>query len=164
MAKTLNKWLDEFIENGADASDVTNWPENAGGGGGGEIIALEGAGGKTYSVAVDELLKLIKNITGTYYSIGDSVFANDSSSGVNSCISLTTNINERAISIKGIQIASIAESSFSSWYDFINDNRTAIEQQSVYLDSGSVFVGVIRTVSDYIVGTFDISKLLIEQE
>lgn len=32
MAKTLNKWLDEFVENGADANDVTNWPENAGGG------------------------------------------------------------------------------------------------------------------------------------
>lgn len=34
MAKTLNKWLDEFVENGANPSDVTGWPENAGGGGG----------------------------------------------------------------------------------------------------------------------------------
>lgn len=31
MSKQLNQWLDEFIENGADATDVTNWPENAGG-------------------------------------------------------------------------------------------------------------------------------------
>ena len=38
MAKDLNKWLDEFVENGADANDVVNWPENAGGGGSGEII------------------------------------------------------------------------------------------------------------------------------
>lgn len=31
MAKNLEKWLDEFVDNGADAKDVTNWPENAGG-------------------------------------------------------------------------------------------------------------------------------------
>ena len=32
MSKQLNQWLDEFIENGADATDVGNWPKNAGGG------------------------------------------------------------------------------------------------------------------------------------
>ena len=32
MAKEFKKWIDEFVENGADAKDVTNWPENAGGG------------------------------------------------------------------------------------------------------------------------------------
>lgn len=31
MAKQLNEWLNEFVENGADANDVSNWPENAGG-------------------------------------------------------------------------------------------------------------------------------------
>ena len=35
MSKKLNDWLDEFVENGADASDVTEWPSNAGGGSGG---------------------------------------------------------------------------------------------------------------------------------
>ena len=38
MSKKLNEWLDEFVENGANPSDVTNWPENAGGGDGGEVI------------------------------------------------------------------------------------------------------------------------------
>ena len=33
MAKKLNDWLDEFVENGADATQVVDWPENAGGGG-----------------------------------------------------------------------------------------------------------------------------------
>ena len=33
MAKKLNDWLDEFVESGADPKDVTDWPENAGGGG-----------------------------------------------------------------------------------------------------------------------------------
>ncbi len=32
MSKQLNQWLNEFIENGADATDVVNWPEDAGGG------------------------------------------------------------------------------------------------------------------------------------
>ena len=32
MAKNLKQWLDEFVDNGADAKNVTNWPENAGGG------------------------------------------------------------------------------------------------------------------------------------
>lgn len=32
MAKDLNKWLDEFVENGADANNITEWPEEAGGG------------------------------------------------------------------------------------------------------------------------------------
>ncbi len=31
MAKTLNNWLDGFVENGADPNNVTNWPENGGG-------------------------------------------------------------------------------------------------------------------------------------
>ena len=32
MVKNLEQWLDEFVDNGADAKDVTNWPENAGSG------------------------------------------------------------------------------------------------------------------------------------
>jgi len=41
MAKKLNEWLDEFVENGADASDVTEWPENAGGGGSGDFVGFK---------------------------------------------------------------------------------------------------------------------------
>lgn len=32
MVKNFEQWLDEFVDSGADAKDVTNWPENAGGG------------------------------------------------------------------------------------------------------------------------------------
>lgn len=32
MAKELKDWIDEFVENGANPKDVTNWPEEAGGG------------------------------------------------------------------------------------------------------------------------------------
>lgn len=31
MAKNFNQWLNEFVENGANPKDVTNWPEEAGG-------------------------------------------------------------------------------------------------------------------------------------
>ena len=34
MAKQLTEWLNEFVEKGADPSDITDWPENAGGGSG----------------------------------------------------------------------------------------------------------------------------------
>ncbi len=30
MSKQLNEWLDNFVENGADPKDVTNWPKNGG--------------------------------------------------------------------------------------------------------------------------------------
>ena len=31
MGKKFNQWLDEFVEQGANPKDVTNWPEEAGG-------------------------------------------------------------------------------------------------------------------------------------
>ena len=31
MGKELKEWLDEFVDNGANPKDVTNWPEEAGG-------------------------------------------------------------------------------------------------------------------------------------
>ena len=32
MAKEFKKWIDEFVENGADPADITKWPTEAGGG------------------------------------------------------------------------------------------------------------------------------------
>ena len=32
MGKNFNQWLDEFVDNDANPKDVTNWPEEAGGG------------------------------------------------------------------------------------------------------------------------------------
>lgn len=31
MAKEFKKWIDEFVENGANPKNVVNWPEEAGG-------------------------------------------------------------------------------------------------------------------------------------
>ncbi len=58
MSKKLNEWLDEFVENGADPSDVTTWPENAGGSSeaGVNMIITEGG---WYRLSVDELAKVI---------------------------------------------------------------------------------------------------------
>jgi len=33
MSKKFNDWLDEFVQQGADANDVSNWPENSSSGG-----------------------------------------------------------------------------------------------------------------------------------
>ena len=66
MAKNFNQWLDEFVDNGADANDVTNWPENAGGGQGGSgsnylmtIMDYYQVVGK--HISVDALISLFEN-------------------------------------------------------------------------------------------------------
>lgn len=50
MTKTLNKWLDEFVEKGANPNNVTEWPENAGGGSSQIVDSLpaDGVEGQTY--------------------------------------------------------------------------------------------------------------------
>lgn len=64
MSKKLNDWLDEFVENGANPNKVTEWLENAGGGGTKIVDALpaEGEEGSTY------LLRKSKEFKGTYYA------------------------------------------------------------------------------------------------
>lgn len=47
MAKKFNQWLDEFVENGADPKDVTNWPKEAGGG--------QGGAGSPYVLTIQDL-------------------------------------------------------------------------------------------------------------
>jgi len=54
MSKTLNKWLDEFVENGADANNVENWPEEAGGGSLIEGIGIKITGEDTKTISIDE--------------------------------------------------------------------------------------------------------------
>lgn len=56
MAKLLNKWLDEFVDNGANPSDVTDWPENAGGGGSSieEGTGIKITGKNTKTISIDE--------------------------------------------------------------------------------------------------------------
>lgn len=38
MTKEFKDWIDEFVENGANPKDVTNWPKNAGGEGGMVVV------------------------------------------------------------------------------------------------------------------------------
>ena len=167
MSKKLNQWLDEFIENGADASDVTNWPENAGGGDSGEIIAPDGVA-SYYKIDVDELLRLVENREeeiedNSFYSFGDKCERDGSGNEqVDQCVNLQKEYNssDSAIYINGNVVATIARSSFSSWYDFINDNRISIEQSDIYLNEYALFVGAIRDDEFKVVETFDISKLL----
>ena len=47
MAKMLNNWLDEFVENGADHKNVTDWSENGGGTFTTLDLTLEGMGSNT---------------------------------------------------------------------------------------------------------------------
>lgn len=58
MPKKLNEWLDEFVENGADPSDVTAWPESSGGSSDAGVNMIITEGG-WYRLGVDELAKVI---------------------------------------------------------------------------------------------------------
>ena len=65
MAKELSKWLDEFIENGADATDVGNWPENAGGGANYARYNVTG----TFMIDPIELAAYTQNLQEEYFSV-----------------------------------------------------------------------------------------------
>lgn len=163
MAKDLNKWLDEFVENGADASDVVNWPENAGGGGSEVTIDTSGA---VYTIDPIELAKLISFIPdhGTG-SIGD-VYGIDGSgnSDVDSIVYLSYTSNTHSLQIRSKTIFSIDGDHFTSWSDHITEHATEISAEKIKVGDGEVFVGVIRVDGHSPIQSFDISKLLIKKE
>ena len=65
MSKKLQEWLDEFIENGADASDVSNWPENAGGDANYARYNVTG----TFKINPVELAAYTQNLQEQYFSV-----------------------------------------------------------------------------------------------
>ncbi len=70
MSKQFKQWLDEFIENGADATDVGNWPENAGGGKAPELQVLSTE--ETYIANYNTLIDALEaNGFNTSLSVGE---------------------------------------------------------------------------------------------
>ena len=63
MAKEFKKWIDEFVENGADPADITKWPTEAGGG-------ESPAGGASFQIINNNR----QNLTGKRYRIDWSKF------------------------------------------------------------------------------------------
>ena len=64
MAKEFKKWIDEFVENGANPADVTKWPSEAGGG-------ESPAGGASFQIINNNR----QDLTGKRYRIDWSNFA-----------------------------------------------------------------------------------------
>lgn len=64
MAKEFKKWIDEFVENGANPADVTKWPSEAGGG-------ESPTGGASFQIINNNR----QNLTGKRYRIDWSNFA-----------------------------------------------------------------------------------------
>ena len=164
MAKDLNKWLDEFVENGADANDVVNWPENAGGGGNGEIII--DTYGTAYTIDPVELAKLA-SLLGDHGvgSIGDAC-AIEGSGGkdIGSIANLQWSDKTYSLQIGSNTIFSIDGDHFTSWSDHIAEHATEISAEEIKVGDGEVFVGVIRGSGHSPIQSFDISKLLIKKE
>ncbi len=162
MSKKLNQWLDEFIDNGADASDVTNWPENAGGGDSGEIVV--DTSGTAYKIDPVELARLAGFISGEG-SIGDG-YAIDGSGNehVGSIVYLSYTGTTYSLQIGLKTIFSIDGDHFTNWSDHITEYATEISAEEIYAGDGEIFVGIIRGSGHSIIQSFDLSKLLIKQE
>ena len=64
MAKEFKKWIDEFVENGANPADVTKWPSEAGGG-------ESPAGGASFQIINNNK----QNLSGKRYRVDWSNFA-----------------------------------------------------------------------------------------
>lgn len=64
MAKEFKKWIDEFVENGADPADITKWPTEAGSG-------ESPAGGASLQIINNNR----QNLTGKRYRIDWSNFS-----------------------------------------------------------------------------------------
>jgi len=72
MSKKLSKWLDEFVDNGADASNVAEWPENAGGGSGNWILKQIDTADKTFAINYQPIIDLLdQNGYDTNLSLGE---------------------------------------------------------------------------------------------
>ena len=63
MAKEFKKWIDEFVENGANPADVTKWPSEAGG--------ESPAGGASFQIINNNK----QSLTGNRYRVDWSNFA-----------------------------------------------------------------------------------------
>jgi len=163
MSKKLNQWLDEFVENGADASDVENWPENAGGGDSGEIVV--DTSGTAYKIDPVELARLAGFIGNSEGSIGDG-YAIDGSGyeNIRSIVYLSYMSNTYSLQIGSNTIFSIDGDHFTNWSDHITEHATEISAEEINTGDGEIFVGIIRGSSHSIIQSFDLSKLLIKQE
>lgn len=164
MAKKLNQWLDEFIENGADASDVTSWPENAGGGDGGEIVI--DTSGTIYTIDPVELARLASFISyNGEGSIGDAYGIDGSGNEhAGSIVYLLCMDSTYSLQIGSNTIFSIDGDHFTNWSDHITEYATEISAEEIITGDGEIFVGIIRGSSHSIIQSFDLSKLLIKQE
>ncbi len=115
MSKKLNEWLDEFVENGADPSDVTAWPENAGGGGE-EIITIEESGDVSFAINPVELAKIAEQFDSDRdYSVIDEYFLDGSgNSGVSDVVYMDNSNNTVLLQIKETTVFEIEKSEFST--------------------------------------------------
>ncbi len=162
MSKQLNEWLDEFVENGADASDVTAWPENAGGNGG-EVI-LDAVG--TYSIDVKEFSKAVANIPNSFTGeIGYRMGINASGSDINDLFTVSGSIGSttKYLELNNETLFSF-DSAEKSLSEAILDNQESLSVHIEISNETDILVGWIRESNSPVSQQFDISKVLVKVE
>lgn len=157
MAKTLNKWLDEFVENGADANNVTDWPENAGGGGdstglilGTELVVLQGK-----HIDVDKLIALIQkyDVDNTNQDLQVGLSAQGDSAPTIGIVELADNSGLELHILGNIFTGSLDYESGDNLATLFTNNKVAIENftmDSIPSDIKlSLFLPYINGTSEY---------------
>lgn len=166
MPKKLNEWLDEFVENGADPSDVTAWPEDAGGSSNDIMPITESV---SFTINPVELAKIAEQFDGnqTYTVIDEYYIDGSGNSGVSSVVYMSMSNNKMFLFIKNIKVFEIVDSEFSTWSEAILDHATDFSSVSYTptTNDGCVLTGVVKERNlRGIIDVVDISKILIEQE
>lgn len=154
MGKNFNQWLDEFVDNGADAKDVTNWPENGGGGqGGGDSKIL----GSTLEMAqylvgkhlvVDNLLALIEKYVPNYNDVqvvyvAMGGYTNDSMS--RSLFYGGCDGSEEILDVLGHQL-NYESQYFNNVYESLVTYKTQLENETFTSDD---FLNISQNMSNY---------------
>jgi hypothetical protein len=162
MSKELNKWLDEFVENGADPTNVSDWSESAGGDCGAIILNAVG----TYTIDVNEFSKAVENVPNDFFGeIGYRMNINASGSEINDLFIVATHFGTTTKSLRlNNEILFSFDSAEKSLSEAILDNQESLSIHIEISDSSDFLVGIIRESNSPASQQFDISKVLVKVE
>ena len=175
MAKTLNKWLDEFVENGADASNITDWPENAGGGGGSDAkgVNFVPVRGMSYKLGVDELVRVATLMEQDYDAINEIEYAyymyGRGGSGVEFEYGVTiTNDDSFVITLPDENQTTIILTSSGTMSRTLAENKATIENTIFTLSAAvldtPIYIGIAASSYNNYLYPIDLTKLFIPVE
>ena len=135
MAKEFKDWIDEFVENGANPKDVTNWPENAGGGG---VVKVDELPENPEPLTIYEITKVIPPAPTGMLSLAKAI---------------SKDFNFYPSGVYAISSDSQIESTDNNakYYNYTNDTRIEFSSGQKYVINSEGNVGFFPSLSECIV-------------